>query len=190
MRRTPGLRHARPNRPWPKNPPRNSFGPLYGVPISMKSSMEVAGWLCECGSALRKGYVASEDAPLVSRLRAAGAILFGNTNVPEFLMAYETDNIRCMGVPTILGTWRVHPEARAAEKSAAIRRLFRRRSRQRWWRIDSDSRTFHRHLWIEANARARSFYRPLSRVGGAIHPPWCGWAFGSNGWRCGSACSK
>lgn len=70
----------------------DSFGPLFGVPVSVKSSMDVAGWRCECGSALRRNYVATEDAPLVARLRAAGAILLGNTNVPEFLMAYETDN--------------------------------------------------------------------------------------------------
>ncbi len=71
----------------------NSLGPLHGVPISVKSSVDVAGWPCECGSALRKGYIPSEDAPLVTRLRAAGAILLGNTNAPEFLMAYETDNL-------------------------------------------------------------------------------------------------
>jgi amidase len=70
----------------------DSLGALHGVPISVKSSVDVAGWPCECGSRLRKGYVLSEDATLVGRLRAAGAILLGNTNVPEFLMAYETDN--------------------------------------------------------------------------------------------------
>ena len=70
----------------------DSLGPLHGVPLSVKSSVDVAGWPCECGSRLRKGYVPSEDATLVTRLRAAGAILLGNTNVPEFLMAYETDN--------------------------------------------------------------------------------------------------
>jgi Asp-tRNA(Asn)/Glu-tRNA(Gln) amidotransferase A subunit family amidase len=70
----------------------NSFGPLFGVPLSLKSSLEVAGWRCECGSVLRRNYVASQDAPLVARLRAAGAIFLGSTNVPEFLMAYETDN--------------------------------------------------------------------------------------------------
>lgn len=67
-------------------------GPLHGVPISMKSCIDVAGWRCECGSRLRRDYVASADAPLVARLRAAGAIILGNTNVPEFLMAWETDN--------------------------------------------------------------------------------------------------
>jgi len=70
----------------------DSLGVLHGVPISVKSSVDVAGWPCECGSRLRKGYVPSEDATLVGRLQAAGAILLGNTNVPEFLMAYETDN--------------------------------------------------------------------------------------------------
>jgi Asp-tRNA(Asn)/Glu-tRNA(Gln) amidotransferase A subunit family amidase len=70
-----------------------SVGPLHGIPISIKSSIDVAGLPCECGSVLRKGYVPSEDAPLVKRLCAAGAIVLGNTNVPEFLMAYETDNL-------------------------------------------------------------------------------------------------
>ncbi len=45
------------------------------------------------GSVLRKDYFAPSDAPLVARLREAGAILLGNTNTPEFLMAYETDNL-------------------------------------------------------------------------------------------------
>src|ERR1700732_4456926 len=70
-----------------------SPGPLHGVPISIKSSIDVAGLRTECGSLLRKGIVAHVDAPLVARLRAAGAIFLGNTNVPEFLMAYETDNL-------------------------------------------------------------------------------------------------
>jgi Asp-tRNA(Asn)/Glu-tRNA(Gln) amidotransferase A subunit family amidase len=70
----------------------NSIGPLHGVPVSIKSSIDVAGLPCECGSTLRKGNVPPDDAPLVARLRAAGAIILGNTNVPEFLMAYETDN--------------------------------------------------------------------------------------------------
>ena len=68
-------------------------GPLHGVPISIKSSIDVAGLRCEAGTKLRAGYVASQDAPLVARLRAAGAIVLGVTNTPEFLMAWETDNL-------------------------------------------------------------------------------------------------
>src|SRR5713101_7659175 len=70
-----------------------AVGPLHGVPISIKSSIEVAGLRCEAGTRLRAGLVASRDAPLVSRLRAAGAVVMGVTNTPELLMAWETDNL-------------------------------------------------------------------------------------------------
>jgi amidase len=65
---------------------------LHGVPVTVKSCIDVAGWPCAAGSLLRKSYVASQDAVLVARLKAAGAIVLGNTSTPEFLMAYETDN--------------------------------------------------------------------------------------------------
>src|SRR6202041_2438452 len=71
---------------------KNALGSLHGVPVTVKSSIDVAGLACECGSVLRKGYTPETDAPLVARLRGAGAIILGNTNVPEFLMAYESDN--------------------------------------------------------------------------------------------------
>ena len=69
------------------------LGPLHGVPISIKSSIEVAGLRRESGSKLRAGFVAPQDAPMVSRLRQAGAIILGVTNTPEMLMAWETDNL-------------------------------------------------------------------------------------------------
>jgi Asp-tRNA(Asn)/Glu-tRNA(Gln) amidotransferase A subunit family amidase len=65
---------------------------LHGIPLTIKSCIDVAGWPTPAGSLLRKDYVAQADAPLVARLRGAGAILLGNTNTPEYLMAYETDN--------------------------------------------------------------------------------------------------
>ena len=69
------------------------LGPLHGVPLSIKSSIEVAGLRWEAGSKLRRDLVATRDAPLVSRLRQAGAIILGVTNSPELLMAWETDNV-------------------------------------------------------------------------------------------------
>ena len=69
------------------------LGPLHGVPLSIKSSIEVSGLRCESGSKLREGTVATQDAPLVRRLREAGAIILGVTNAPEMLMAWETDNL-------------------------------------------------------------------------------------------------
>ena len=65
-------------------------GPLHGVPVTIKSSIDVAGLRCEAGTRIRQGHVASADAPLVSRLKKAGAVILGNTTVPEFLMAWET----------------------------------------------------------------------------------------------------
>jgi len=70
-----------------------SRGPLHGVPISIKSSIEVEGMRCEAGTRLRAGQIAEKDAPLVARLRNAGAIVLGVTNTPELLMAWETDNL-------------------------------------------------------------------------------------------------
>ena len=72
---------------------KDELGPLHGVPLSIKSSIDVAGHRCEAGSRLRAGYVAAEDAPLVARLRGAGAVILGVTNTPELLMAWETDNL-------------------------------------------------------------------------------------------------
>jgi len=69
------------------------IGPLHGVPISIKSSIEVAGLRCESGTRLRAGFIGKQDAPLVARLRNAGAIVLGVTNTPELLMAWETDNL-------------------------------------------------------------------------------------------------
>src|SRR5690349_6169989 len=45
------------------------LGPLHGVPLSIKSAIEVAGMRCEAGSKLLAGQIATKDAPLVTRLR-------------------------------------------------------------------------------------------------------------------------
>jgi len=68
-------------------------GPLHGLPVTVKSSIATAGYRCEIGSLLLKGDVPHEDAMVVTRLRAAGALILGTTNCPEFLMAYETANL-------------------------------------------------------------------------------------------------
>jgi Asp-tRNA(Asn)/Glu-tRNA(Gln) amidotransferase A subunit family amidase len=67
-------------------------GCLHGLPVTIKSSIAVAGHRCEVGSLLHEGTVAENDALVVSRLRSAGANILGTTNCPEFLMAYETNN--------------------------------------------------------------------------------------------------
>lgn len=73
--------------------PAEARGPLHGLPVTVKSSIATAGYKCEIGSLLHEGEIPHEDAVVVARLRAAGALILGTTNCPEFLMAYETANL-------------------------------------------------------------------------------------------------
>lgn len=70
----------------------DSLGLLHGIPVTVKDSFDVAGLPTLCGSRFRLGHKAAQDATAVARLRAAGAIILGKTNTPEFLSTYETDN--------------------------------------------------------------------------------------------------
>jgi amidase len=68
-------------------------GPLHGVPITIKDTLETAGVICTGGTKGRANYVPKSDATAVARLRAAGGIILGKTNVPELAGAAETDNL-------------------------------------------------------------------------------------------------
>ena len=68
------------------------LGPLHGVPVTVKDSFDMAGLPTWCGSRFRLDQVAKQDSTAVARLRAAGAVILGKTNTPEFLNNYETDN--------------------------------------------------------------------------------------------------
>src|SRR5271156_5785519 len=70
----------------------NPSGPLFGLPMTIKSSIATAGYRCEVGSLLHRGNKPRENATVVDRLKSAGGVILGTTNCPEFLMAYETDN--------------------------------------------------------------------------------------------------
>ena len=61
-------------------------GPLHGIPVSLKDLIDVAGTTTTAGSRVRAGHVAAIDAPLVRRLRDAGAVLVGKTNLHEFAL--------------------------------------------------------------------------------------------------------
>jgi amidase len=67
-------------------------GPLRGVPFTVKDNLSAAGIEMAIGSPERVGVVASSDATVVARMRAAGAILIGKTNCPEYGGGIETDN--------------------------------------------------------------------------------------------------
>lgn len=69
------------------------LGPLHGVPFTVKDCFETAGLRTTRGSRLFADRVAGSDATAVRRLREAGAVLLGKTNIPEFVLWWETDNL-------------------------------------------------------------------------------------------------
>jgi len=70
----------------------NIIGPLHGVPLTIKDTIATKGIRTTSGSRLRADDIPQQDAPVVTRLKAAGAIILGKTNVPEMAIPYETDN--------------------------------------------------------------------------------------------------
>ena len=66
--------------------------PLGGVPLAIKDIINVMGQPCTCASNVLQSYRATYDATVIRKLRAAGAIPFGKTNLDEFAMGSSTEN--------------------------------------------------------------------------------------------------
>ena len=67
-------------------------GPLHGLPMTVKDVFETAGMRTVCGTPELAGHVPARDADAVARLRRAGAVVFGKTNVPTRAMDLQTSN--------------------------------------------------------------------------------------------------
>src|SRR3712207_4883139 len=70
----------------------DAVGPLHGVPFTAKDPIAVAGMRAPNGSRLLADHVSEVDAEVIRRLRGAGAILLGKTNVSEFAMWWDSVN--------------------------------------------------------------------------------------------------
>ncbi|MCW6506962.1 amidase [Lichenifustis flavocetrariae] len=71
----------------------DEIGPLHGVPFTVKDSIDTAGVLTQRGSPIFKGRLPGADATSVARMKNAGGILLGKTNLPEFSYWIESDNL-------------------------------------------------------------------------------------------------
>ena len=68
------------------------LGPLHGIPLTVKDTIDTQGLRTTSGSRLLANHVPERDATVVARLKSAGAIILGKTNTPEMAAYYETDN--------------------------------------------------------------------------------------------------
>lgn len=73
-------------------------GPLQGVPIAVKDIIDIAGVPTTAASRLREGHIARADAPVIARLREAGAVFIGKTNLDEFAFGTTSENSAFGGV--------------------------------------------------------------------------------------------
>ena len=69
-----------------------AIGPLHGLPVTVKDTIDTAGLRTTSGSPLRSDRIPDHDAPAVARLRDAGAIILAKTNTAEMAMDYNGDN--------------------------------------------------------------------------------------------------
>ena len=70
----------------------DAVGPLHGVPMTIKDSLDTAGVVSTWGTPGRRNFVPATDATVVARMKAAGAILLGKTNTSEFTLSFYTNN--------------------------------------------------------------------------------------------------
>ena len=67
-------------------------GALHGVPVSIKDIFDIRGTATTAASRVREGHIADRDAPVITHLRHAGAVLIGKTNLHEFAFGTTSED--------------------------------------------------------------------------------------------------
>jgi len=141
---------------------RGEARPLEGLPVTIKDCFEVAGLVTSVGAPALQNYVPKEDASAVSRLRRAGAIVLGKTNVPLLTGDFQTYN-------NIYGTTK-NPWNLEFSLGGCRSRYCNRHERPRNWlgprRLDPLARALLRCFWPENDVEHHRNLRPYSTDAG------------------------
>ena len=145
----------------------DEVGPLHGVPTTIKESYNLAGTPTTWGNPAWKDNIASEDAEPVKRLKAAGAIVFGKTNVPLMLADFQSYN-------EVYGTTNNPYNQQSLQPRTCARRFLRRfgggprggldgsGDRIGHWRFHSQPRALLRGVWPQTHPQPVVDARPLA----------------------------